>query len=394
MKNLLKSIPMVYSANSFIKDVALTVETAWIKRAYQSRASRVFESLLDQDVRSMLRSRMQKNGIRPISRRNSPLHIYFVGTYYDHEAFGFLQALERLGRVSVYFDRNGRYGINSSHRDDGSAATGADNQFLIDQIRTLHGTHRIDFVVGTFLASSVAVETLMSIREIGIPVINYAMDDRLPHNWRIDRGIRLGAIGLVGGVDLTLQTTKEFVPRYLSEGCPCVYWPFASDPKIYSPATRKDVDVAFVGNNYGKRGVLIKAIQSAGIHIECYGNGFPNGHLAGNRVPELFSRAKIILGTGLVGHSSSILTLKLRDFDAPMAGALYLTNHNPDLAEFYDINREIVTYRSIAECVRKIRDLLNNDGARESIAIAGRVRAIKEHTWDMRFASLLRLFES
>lgn len=338
----------------------------------------------------LVQSRMLSDGVRPV-RDALPLHIYFVGTYFDHEAFGFLQALHKLGRVWSYVDKNGHYGINSSFHSDGSPALESDNQHMLDEIRALHREHEIDFVIGTFVASSIAVETLVSIRSLGIPVINYAMDDRLPHHWRKKNDVRMGAIGLVEGVDLTLQTTKEFVLRYLAEGCPCVYWPFASDPQIYIPAGVKDMDVVFVGNNYGKRGALVQGIESAGIRVDCYGGGFPNGHLSGNRVAGMFARAKIILGTGLVGHSSSIVTLKLRDFDAPMAGSLYITSHNADLAEFFDIGNEILTYTSIPDCISKIRRFLADPEGRERIASAGRTRAVKDHTWDNRISVLLDL---
>lgn len=393
MKKLLKTIPVVYLVNSFLKDIALSFTTARIKQSYKLRVEQLPKDLINGNIKPMLHKRMQKNGVRPIAKSSTPLHIYFVGTYQDHEAFGLLQALQRMGSVSIHFDIDGQYGINSSARIDGSPAIGADNNFLVDQISALHGQRRIDFVIGTFLASTVAVETLGSIRNMGIPVVNMALDDRLPNLWLINRGVKMGAIGLVEGVDLTLHTTKEFVPRYLAEGCPCLYWPLASDHKIFKPARQKDIDVVFVGNNYGKRNALVKAIQSAGIHIECYGNGFPNGHLPGNRVPEVFSRAKIILGTGLVGHSSTIVTLKLRDFDAPMSGAMYITSYNPDLSELFDIGKEIITYTSIRECIEKIKYYLGNDEEREIIAAAGRLRAVKDHTWDQRIFALLQLLE-
>lgn len=391
MKGLLKAIPVIYSVNSLIKDFALSFETARIKRSYKSRIENLPQSLIDGNIGLMLHKRTSQHVLMPTSDLSAPLHIYIVGTYYDHEAYGFLQAFQRVGRVSTYVGMDGKYGINSSARGDGSPAGYADNIYLLEQIRLLHAEHRIDFVIGTFLASTISVDTLIAIRSLGIPIINIAMDDRLPANWRISQGVKMGAIGLAEGVDLTLQTTKEFVPRYIAEGCPCIYWPFASDPQIFKPAQHKNIDVAFVGNNYGKRNALVKAIQSAGIHVECYGYGFPNGHVPGNSVADIFSRAKIILGTGLVGHSSTIVTLKLRDFDAPMAGALYITNYNPDLVEMFDLEREMVTYTSTHDCIEKIKHYLGNDVERETIASAGRVRASREHTWDMRVQVLLQL---
>lgn len=391
MKSILKKIPAVYAANSFIKDISLSLESAWINRSYPANILNQENLPNNGDIRAMLHDRQQEQGTRPVIMAKSPLHIYFVGTYYDHEAFGFLQALKRLGNVTLHYDIHGQYGINSSIHKDGSPATDADNRFLVEQISALHDINHIDFVIGTFVASTISVDTLLSIRKMGIPVINYAMDDILPIHWRTTQGVKMGAIGLIDGVDLTLQTTARCVPRYLSGGCPCVYWPFASDPDIYSPGRAKDLDVVFVGNNYGKRSALTGAIQSAGVRVECYGTGFPNGHLPGERVAEIFSRAKIILGTGLVGHSSRIVTLKLRDFDAPMSGTLYITNHNPDLETLFDIGKEIVTFRSIRECIEKIKYYLGNDKERESIAAAGWARALRDHTWDSRFSKLLQL---
>jgi spore maturation protein CgeB len=80
--------------------------------------------------------------------------------------------------------------------------------------------------------------------------------------------------------------------------------------------------------------------------------------------------------------------LKLRDFDAPMSGSCYLTQYNEDLRGLYDIGHEIETYQSIKNCVDRVRYLLEHDIEREKIAFAGRQRALRDHTWDVRFKSL------
>lgn len=393
MKALLKKISAIRLANSFVKDLALSLETAWFKRMYRPRVEGFAGGPIGAGLRELVQRRMSRDGVRPL-RAHKPPHIYLVGTYYDHEAFGYLQAMHRLGKVTIHLDQNGDYGINSSSHQDGSPATEADNRFLINKIRLAHELEPVDLVIGTFLASSIAVESLMAIRRMGIPIVNYVMDDRVPSNWRIKRGVRMGGIGLLPGVDLTLQTTEEYVPRYMADGGPCLYWAFASDPTIFAPGPEKDLDVVFIGNNYGKRGSLVESIRAAGIGVLAHGLGFPAGHLPGARVPELFSRAKIILGTGLVGHSSSIVTLKLRDFDGPMSGALYLTTANPDLSRHFEIDKEIVTYRSTDECIKLIRRYLERHDEREAIAAAGRARAIRDHSWDQRFAQLLEILRA
>jgi spore maturation protein CgeB len=85
------------------------------------------------------------------------------------------------------------------------------------------------------------------------------------------------------------------------------------------------------------------------------------------------------------------MALKLRDFDGPMSGSCYVTQHNPDLDGLYRIGEEIVTYRDRADLVRKVTRLLGDDALRETIAARGRTRAQRAHTWEARFQGLVDL---
>jgi spore maturation protein CgeB len=95
------------------------------------------------------------------------------------------------------------------------------------------------------------------------------------------------------------------------------------------------------------------------------------------------------LGVGGIGHCDDVYTLKLRDFDAPMSGALYLTHRNPDLTKLYKEGEEIECYVHPSEALRKISFYLKNPLQLECLANAGYQRALKEHTWNQR---LLRTF--
>ena len=57
---------------------------------------------------------------------------------------------------------------------------------------------------------------------------------------------RYGAIGLASATDLVLQTTPEYVRRYLSDECPATFWPFGSDP------ARVDTMVKATERDYGE----------------------------------------------------------------------------------------------------------------------------------------------
>lgn len=82
--------------------------------------------------------------------------------------------------------------------------------------------------------------------------------------------------------------------------------------------------------------------------------------------------------------------VRLRDFEAPMCRVCYLTGYTDELTEFYEIGREIDTYRTPAELVDKVRFYLSHPDAAEKLREAGYRRALRDHTWKRRFEELFR----
>jgi spore maturation protein CgeB len=80
--------------------------------------------------------------------------------------------------------------------------------------------------------------------------------------------------------------------------------------------------------------------------------------------------------------------VRLREFEATMSGAFYLTGCFDEIAEHYEIGREVVCYRSHAELVDLCRYYLAHDAERERIRRAGYERARRDHTWHRRFETL------
>ena len=386
IKNRLKTSKLARELNSTVKGIALDATHEINRFRFGDYWNRYSADDCGGIAIELLRRSL--GDIREHSR-TSGLNIFFVGTYYDHEMQGFIQGLQGLGEVHTYVNAHGGYGINMPR---GVRLLPQEHQqwchHLYESVRENNKVKPIDFIIGTFTAPGVSLETLLAIRGLGIPIVNIAMDDMLPQHWRTERKVQMGAFGLGPAVDLTLQTTPALIPRYLKSGYSAIYFPFASDADIFFPAAEKDIDVLFVGNRYGKRERLIDRCVEAGIGVEAYGLEFPRGHIAGEEVPRLFARSKIILGSGLVGHSAKLTTLKLRDFDGPMAGALYLTSHNPLLANHFNIGEEILTYVDIDDCIRKIKYFLTNEEERIRISTNGRARAYAQHTWNHRLQLL------
>jgi len=189
-------------------------------------------------------------------------------------------------------------------------------------------------------------------------------------------------------------------------------------PKIY--------DVSFVGKPHGNRKKIIKRIKKAGIDINCWGKGWPNGRISQKEMIKIFSQSKINLNLtksssvyflkSIVkiflkrrsdksikidrphywfGNFKSILgkrreQIKGRNFEVPGCGGFLLSGYGDNLGDYYQIDKEIVCYKNINELIEKIRYYLEHDEEREKIAMAGYQRTLGEHTYEKRFEQIFK----
>jgi hypothetical protein len=70
---------------------------------------------------------------------------------------------------------------------------------------------------------------------------------------------------------------------------------------------------------------------------------------------------------------------RLRDIEAPMAGACYLTEWAPELEEFYEPGEEIELYRDAEELAEKVAKLSRDEPHRRRLREAGQRRALQDH---------------
>lgn len=89
-------------------------------------------------------------------------------------------------------------------------------------------------------------------------------------------------------------------------------------------------------------------------------------------------------GAKLIPH------VRLRDFEAPLCRTCYLTGYTDEIAEFYQIGKEIDCYRNSEELVEKVKFYLNHATEAERLRQAGYQRAIRSHTWQHRFQQLFQ----
>jgi spore maturation protein CgeB len=103
---------------------------------------------------------------------------------------------------------------------------------------------------------------------------------------------------------------------------------------------------------------------------------------------DIFGRSKVVLGVGTCGHTRDLITMKLRDFDAPMSGAVYVTTRNPELYPFVQENEQIAFYESPKEAADKVERYLKDESELKRVSSAAYARCRKEHTWKQRLERL------
>ncbi len=201
---------------------------------------------------------------------------------------------------------------------------------------------------------------------------------------------------------------------------------WAADTTTYKPFTGpKDVGVSFVGSWNKERGRIIRFLRRNGVEVMVAGGGWPEGRIGQDEMIQLIGRSKINLGLNppssyiglkplarlffrrsgkhivpdfwnLFGNlrewcQKGILQIKARIFEIPACRTLMMTQYADNLSDYYDTEREIVTYTDDADLLAKVRYYLAHDAEREAVTQAGYERTTREHTYAERFREIFRI---
>ncbi|MFZ5455044.1 MAG: CgeB family protein [Pseudomonadota bacterium] len=295
-----------------------------------------------------------------------------------YEYSNFLPALRALGHEVHHFESWDR---------DAHADFAALNTALIDQVEAL----RPDLLFCVLMGYEVWTETLASVRDAGVPVLNWGTDD----SWKYAQFSRFVA----PEVDLWVTTAHEAMEAAGRDGLDnfCLSQWAASGGRSCEPLSAEQCayDLSFVGSAYGNRGRWIRRLHEHGLNVECFGQGWPNGPVDAERIPELYRRSRISLNFGDSGLQWRGLKpyrsrqIKARVFEVPAAGGVLLTERADRLGDYYDCGREIETFADEQDLIKRARALLGDPRRRDAMAWAGYRRTLAEHLYERRFAPLL-----
>jgi hypothetical protein len=328
--------------------------------------------------------------------KNKKLNIYFIGTDEFQDKSGFIQDLNKVCNLTYFIKYNGSYGqYSGQHMYDNQKGKVLNTNKVIEDIEKLIALDRKpDILLMQAWGRSFDIDKIKLFKDkYDLKFINISLDDRLvyttktPKNETYDYGIS----GLNSIIDLSLVSNPEVIKWYLKENIPSIFFPMASSLEFYFPMTvEKKYDVGFIGNKYGFREELVTSLINSGISVEARGTGWKAGRIKLEDNNKFFNECKIILGIGTVGHCKDFYTQKLRDFDAPLSGGVYVTHNNEDLKQLFKEDEEIILCDSIDDYIYKIKNLLKDDVKIKYISSKASKRASQNHTYEKRFMELFK----
>jgi len=327
--------------------------------------------------------------LKPAPKGN--LNILAIYHHYNWENESLKPSLEKFGQVRHYdwFEQ-----FNHQKKSWNKSIKAKMNKDLVSRVKQWIQNDSTD-VIFTYLSGElISPEAMRKLSSFGVPIVNLALNDKESFIGKIRNGHATGMRDICRYFDICWTSTEDALEKYCVEGAFPIYLPEGANPEIHKPYDlEKTIDVSFVGQCYGNRPAIIQALKKQGIHAEAFGYGWPNGPLSTEDMVRMYSKSKINLGFGGVAGHPGTFCLKGRDFEIPMSGGLYLTEYSSELERVFEIEKEILTYRTFDELVKKIQHLLDHPDEADAIRKAGYHRAVSEHTWEMRFEKIFMLME-
>ncbi len=328
------------------------------------------------------------------------MKVLFVDMQYDYGVksrginaigiMGFKKAFENLGHETIPFYYDEYLGNNLEKLQDD----------LLQKAEEVSP----DLIFFCLFRDQFEAETLAKLKT-KFKTMNWFGDD----SWRFDNFTKNFAPHFTYNV----TTDKFSLSKYKKLGIKNIVhaqWAAIDDERTFEKKSYK-YDVSFVGGSYQYRKWVVKLLKEQGIHVECFGNGWPNGPLSNDAMIELFQTSKINLNISnsvcydiryllanpknlahtIMSKKQSSQT-KARNFEISYYGGFQLTDYVPAIEDYYEIGKEIACYTYPEEAAVQIKYFLEQDEEREAIRERGEKRAKLGYTYTGQIRKVLSEF--
>jgi hypothetical protein len=310
---------------------------------------------------------------------------------------------------------------------------------VIANIKQQHQTKPIDLFLSYLFPNQVEPSAIQAIQALGIPCVNFFCDNvrefsKIPPAFYC----------------FDLHWVPEFKALNLYKQAHLNYL-YAPMPVWVSPDQRtwqhlENYGISFIGSRDIQRELLLAKVLDSGIALEIRGAGWVENTSFFTQLPQTRRQTIINQWQFLTQHGfqpwirklqakslprvpdeifapfvkpqpnaqdygeilqQSLITLginrypsfyqsinqpntysRMRDIEAPMMGACYLTEWTEGLDHLYDLGEEIETYRTAEEMVEKIQHLAANPEKRRKLRCQGQRRALADHTLGQSLAKI------
>lgn len=291
-------------------------------------------------------------------------------------------------------------------------------------------TQKIDLFLSYLYPQQIQPEYIEEIQRLGIPCVNFFCDNvreftKVPKEF--------------GAFDLNWVPEYKAISLYRKAKINYIHAPMPMwvKPELRNTCIQEKYPVSFIGSKDMQRIRLLGEAVQKGLELEIRGSGWMEGHKKAvnptsiSLVKKAINQIDFVKKYGLYGYyrkwenrsvsypehdslkrairekpdflgytditRSSQVTLginrypsfkhpiskpdtysRLRDIEAPMLGACYLTEWTEGLDKMYDLDREISVYRNEDELIEQTKALVRDHARRKSLREKGQKRALDQ----------------
>jgi spore maturation protein CgeB len=195
-------------------------------------------------------------------------------------------------------------------------------------------------------------------------------------------------------VDYYEQTLHIHNTHIIPLGCDVSYYESVIPDEAFKQAN--SVDVSFVGIFDKYRELYLSALSEFSLGIWSWNildyatplQKFHRGTVFGENMIKVLKSSKIAVN---IHRNFEISGGNYRLYEIPACRVLQLVDEKSDISKYFNIGKEIVTFKNEGDLKEKVRYYLAHADEREKIARAGYERVKKEHTLVQRMAMILQL---
>lgn len=264
-----------------------------------------------------------------------------------------------------------------------------------------------DMIFFVLQLSQIKVETLKQLTNKGYFIVNWFGDDQ----WRFENF----SIKYAKYFNVCITTDKFSLHKYKQSGIENIIrsqWACSSESSVELSSNYK-YDVSFIGGVSPYRKWFVNELSKRGIDVACFGDGWDNGRVVWSEMESIFLRSKINLNVSnsvqydvryLLRNPRNIVSTlrspknrsqtKARIFEIPVYGGFLMTEYVPSLEDYFDIGKEIISYKDVDEAELLINYYLENESEREEIKRLGVKKAREQHTFKSRIIEFMEEINS